>query len=137
MEELLKQLVDKPFKPSNYTVYNIIEDDGFISELFGMYNEIYGVGDFEYIMFDLTIKEKNGILYRMSFMMNKFAEIKKIIEKEIQDNPLKPKARLYVDKDKCFAFVVKLKEFDLKNRLLLTGKIKIDNDDNTTLPIYN
>lgn len=134
MEELLNQLMGKPFKPSNYTVYSILEEDGFVTELFGMYNEIYGVSDFEYLMFDLSVKEKNAILYRMSFMMNKLVELKKIIEKDIQDDYLKPKARLYVNKEKCFVFVVKLKEFDLKERLIKLGKIKIDNDENS-LPI--
>lgn len=117
MEALVKQITEKKFKNSNFTVYSIIEDDGFITELEGMFNEKYVVDDFEYTVLDLDIKEKNGLLYYMSWMTERVNDLKKLIEKEIQDDPLKPKARVYVNRDKCYIFVVKLKEFDLLERI--------------------
>lgn len=117
MEALVKQITEKKFKNSNFTVYSIIEDDGFITELEGMFNEKYVVDDFEYTVLDLDIKEKNGLLYYMSWMTERVNDLKKLIEKEIQDDPLKPKARVYVNRDKCYIFVVKLKDFDLLERI--------------------
>lgn len=131
METLLKQVMDKDFKKSNFTVYSILDEDGFISELHGMFNVNYSIDDFEYIMLDLSIKEKNAILYRMTFMMDKLRDLRHLIEKEIQDNPLKPKARVYVDKEKCFVFVAKLKEFNLKERI---NEIKKGDETEVTSP---
>lgn len=117
MESLLKQVIDKPFKTSNFTVYSILEEDGFISELKGMFGKTYSVDDFEYVLIDLTDKEKNGILYRMSFMMNKLDDLKKFLEVEIQEDKQKTKTKLFVDKNKTFVFVASLKEFNLKERI--------------------
>jgi len=122
MDLLLQQVIDKPFKPSNFTVYSILEEDGFIDELEGMFNTKFEVSDFEYIMLDLSVKEKNGILYRMSTMMNRIKELRNLLEKEIQDGPRNVKARVYVDKKECYVFVAKLKEFDLKGRIMATKK---------------
>jgi hypothetical protein len=129
MEALLKQVIEKDFKPSNFTVYSIIEDDGFVAELEGMFDKKFAIDDFEYVVLDLSTKEKNGILYRMHFMMDRIADLKQLIEKEIQDNPLKPKSRVYVNKEKCYIFVIKLKEFDLKERI---DKMKIGDEDNSS-----
>jgi len=125
METLLQQVRVKDFKPSNFSVYSIIEEDGFITELEGMFNEKYSVDDFEYMVLDLSIKEKNGILYYMSYMTNRIQDLKNKIEKETQDNPLKPKARVYINREKCFISIVKLKEFNLKDRI---GEIKIGDE---------
>lgn len=113
MEELLKQIIAKGFKESSYSVYNFIEDDGFISELKVNFGKRYFPEDFEYIVFDLDVKDKNGIIYSMSKVMKKFIELKKFVEFESQDDKGKTKARLYIKKDKGNVFIVKLKEFDL------------------------
>ncbi len=122
---LLQQVREKDFKPSNFSVYSIIEEDGFIIELEGIFNEKYSVDDFEYMVLDLSIKEKNGISYYMSYMTNRIQDLKNKIEIEIQDNPSKPKARVYVNREKCFISIVKLKEFNLKDRIMET---KIDDE---------
>jgi len=115
METLLQQVRVKDFKPSNFSVYSIIEEDGFITELEGMFNEKYSVDDFEYMVLDLSIKEKNGILYYMSYMTNRIQDLKNKIEK----------ARVYINREKCFISIVKLKEFNLKDRI---GEIKIGDE---------
>ena len=122
METLLKQITADKFKPSNFTVFNIIDDSGFIEELIGMFNIRYSIEDFDYMLFELSTKEKNAIYYRMSSVLKKFKEIKKIIEKQIQDDENKPKAKMIIDKDKSIVMIVKLKEFDLVERLKKIGK---------------
>ena len=42
---------------------------------------------------------------------------KYLIEKDLQDDPNKPKARMYIDKEKSIVMIVKLKDFDLPNRI--------------------
>lgn len=118
MELLLKQIVDNKFKPSNFTVYSILDEEGFIIELEGMFNTKILVDDLEYMLIELTTKEKNGILYRMSFMTDTINELKELIEKKIQDNPLKSKSLVYVDKTKPFIFIAKLKDFNLQERVV-------------------
>lgn len=122
MKEFLEQINTKEFKPSNYTVYCMLEEDGFIDELRGMFNVKYSIEDIEYILIDLSEKEKNGILYRMSFMTNRLKELKIFIEQEIQDDPKKQKSRVFINKEKSFVFIAKLKDFDLHERI---NKIKI------------
>lgn len=122
METLLKQITADKFKPSNFTVFNIIDDSGFIEELIGMFNIRYSIEDFDYMLFELSTKEKNAIYYRMSSVIGKFKEIKRIVEKEMQDDQNKPKAKMIIDKDKSIVMIVKLKEFDLVERLKKIGK---------------
>lgn len=117
MKELLKQITKDKFKPSNYTVYNMIDDNGYIDELKGMFKKDYDIKDFEYMFFDLSISEKNAIFYWMSSVLNTFRDLKYLIEHELQDDPDKPKAKLYVDKEKSTVMIVKLKEFDLVERV--------------------
>ena len=59
-------------------------------------------------------------------------DLAKLIEKDLQDDPNKPKVRLYIDKDKSIAIIVKLADFDLVERV---NKIKIDNKPEDLLPI--
>lgn len=120
METLIQQINEKKFKPSNFSVYSILEEDGFIGELQILFNTKYSVDDFEYILIDLSVKEKNGIKYCMSFMTDKIAGLRNLLEVEIQDDPKKSKVRVYVDKEKFFIFVAKLKDFDLHDRLKKT-----------------
>lgn len=117
MESFLTQIIDKPFKPSNYSIYSILEDDGFIMELEKAFGQKYTVDDLEYIVFTLEEKEKNALLYRMSDMTKRIRELRKIIEIEIQEDSNKKKSIIYVDRDKRYMFIAKLKEFNLKERL--------------------
>lgn len=132
MEALLEQITVKKFKQSNFTVYNIVEEKGFVTELEGMFNKRFSIEDFEYMVIDLTVKETNGLLYHMSSIMNRIKDLKKLIENDIQDDILKPKARIYVNNEKGYVFIFKLKEFDLIERIL---KTKIGNEQESSSPI--
>lgn len=117
MENFLKQIREREFKPSNFSVYGMIENDGYIIELEGMFGKRYGVDDFDYMVMELTEKEKNALLYRMSIITDKIKNLKEFIEVKIQEDRLKPKVRVYVNYDKRYMIIVKLKEFDLKSIL--------------------
>lgn len=117
MDEFLKQITAENFKPSTYTVYNMMDDSGYIEELKAMFDERYAVEDFEYMVFELSISDKNAIYYYMSCVLDIFKDIKRLIERELQDDPNKPKARMYIDKEKSIVMIVKLKDFDLPYRV--------------------
>lgn len=125
MEELLDRIISGTFKPSSYTIYNKLDDDGYIDELEGMFGVRYGVDDFEKFEFTLSTKENNGISYRMSSILGGFEKLKEYIENDLQDDRLKPKAKVYIikgtptchDKKDSRVFIVKLKEFDLTDRI--------------------
>lgn len=117
MDEFLKQITAENFKPSTYTVYNMMDDSGYIEELKAMFDERYAVEDFEYMVFELSISDKNAIYYYMSCVLDIFKGIKRLIERELQDDPNKPKARMYIDKEKSIVMIVKLKDFDLPYRV--------------------
>lgn len=117
MENFLKQIRERDFKPSNFSVYGMIENDGYTIELEGMFGRRYSVDDFDYMVMELTEKEKNALLYRMSIITDKIKNLKEFIEVKIQEDRLKPKVRIYVNYDKRYMIIVKLKEFDLKGIL--------------------
>lgn len=125
MKELLKQITPEKFRKSSFSIYNFIEEKGYIDELKGMFSETYSIEDFEYMRLELTEPEGNAIYCRMSSVLNRFKELKKFIEHDIQEEENKPKAMLFIEKDDKKVILVKLKEFDLVERM----KEKIANGD--------
>lgn len=117
MEDLFNRIINGQFKKSTYTVYNKIEEDGFIDELEYMFGKRYGVEDFEIFWFDLSKKEKNAIKYRMLSTLGKFYRLKTILECDIQEDKSKPKVKVYITKDKPSVLIVKLKQFDVNGKL--------------------
>lgn len=51
------------FKPSTFTIFNRLEEEGYINELNHLYNDIISIEDVEYYDIDLT--EKESFLIRM------------------------------------------------------------------------
>lgn len=113
MEELIDQIINSGFKPSLFSIYNYIEDDGFILELKRNFGINFGIDDFEYILLNISEKDRNGVRYRMKSILSKFEELKDFVEIDCQENKTKPKSKVYIDKDGGFVFVIKLKEFNL------------------------
>ena len=130
MEDLINQIINNGFKPSLFSIYNYIEDEGFILELKHNFNINFGIEDFEYILLKISEKDKNGIKYRMKSILSKFEELKNFIEIECQENKSKPKSKVYINKDGGFVFIVKLKEFNL----IETIKQKNGNKQASSLP---
>lgn len=113
MEELIDQIINSGFKPSLFSIYNYIEDDGFILELKRNFGINFGIDDFEYILLNISEKDRNGVRYRMKSILSKFEELKDFVEIDCQENKTKPKSKVYINKDGGFVFVIKLKEFNL------------------------
>ena len=61
--ELLEQIYSSPYKKVTFSIFNFIENDGFIDELFCADKTRYGIDDFEYIKFSIDDKQKSGIKY--------------------------------------------------------------------------
>lgn len=117
MEKLAKQIIEKGFKPSNFSTYNHAFEKGFVTELEGFVGEKYITDDFEYFTFTLSEQEKNGLLYRMPVVTDRFKDLKKVIEIELQNKPKVSVCRLFIDKDKPTVTIFKLKSFDLIGKL--------------------
>lgn len=115
--ELIEQIKNKPFKPCLFTIYNNLENEGYIDELSNYLKIKLSIDDFEYITFDLPEKEKNGIIYRVATIVNKYKEFKNYIEKDIQrENPISH-CKLSIILDSGIVFLVKLKEYNLIENL--------------------
>lgn len=117
MEKLAKQVIEKGFKTSNFSTYNYAFEKGFVTELECFKGEKYVTDDFDYFTFNLTEQERNGLLYRMPVVTDRFKDLKKVIEVELQNKPKVSECRLFVDKDKPNAIIFKLKTFDLVEKL--------------------
>lgn len=113
MENLLKQLYDKPYNPITFSIYNYIDNDGFITELFAYNKTHYDIDDFEYIKFDIDENFKNGVKYSKKDSLRIIFELKNYVEHVLQQNTIK--LRIYPIKESGSLIAVKLKEFEIEN----------------------
>lgn len=58
---LLDQLKKKEFGQLRFTIYNFIENEGYIAELSGHNGRKYDIDDLEYVAFDIPDEDKNAI----------------------------------------------------------------------------
>lgn len=110
-ENLLEQLFTKPFRNLLFTVYNHIEDDGFVIEASNQDKENYGMDDFEFMKFDVSDDEKKAIKNKKSDIMHILNDFKYEVERERQ--PLFAHCRIYIMKDLGSVIAVKTKNFDV------------------------
>lgn len=99
------------FKPLNYTLFNIIEEDYFIYILNKMDNANYSIDDFSYAMFELNEKEK----FLLKMWNKKYLENIKQLEKDIE---YEPHAKVYVNHEYGSVIIIKLNTVKLKSELL-------------------
>ena len=99
------------FKPINYTLYNIIDEDYFIKKIENIDNTYYSIDDFVYTEIPLSEKEKFLInMWNHEYMEN----IKQLeIDLEIQ-----PRATVYVNHEWGCIIVIKLKTIQLNNETM-------------------
>lgn len=114
MEELIKQIYEKQFKPITFTIYNFIDSDGFVTELHAVYKEDFSIDDFEYIKLDISDFDKESLLQKDRFVLAKYNKLKKHIERELQEGY--PKMKLFLMNDKTTLVIVKVKGYDLNPR---------------------
>ena len=117
MKTLITQIKDKGFKPINFSMYNFMDDCGFIAELEAVHKQKLTINDFESIVFELPLNEKNGIIHHIKSVSQKYIDLKKYVEETIQEDKNKPKAMVFIKRDNGSVFLVKMVDFDLINKL--------------------
>lgn len=113
VEGLTSQLYTRQFRNLMFTVYNIIDDEGFVAEANGMDKENYGIDDFKYMRFSLTDEDKMALKKRKSNIMNVINDFKYEIEKVKQPNFAR--CRIYALPDLGSVIAVKLNNFNLND----------------------
>jgi len=109
--DLLKQIKEKEFKPLRFTIYNFIENDGYVAEISCLKGKRLGMDDFEYISFDLNDDDKTAIRAENDSVINKYNMFSYYIEHNCQKIP---ECMVFVMKDLGVVICVKLKDFDVK-----------------------
>lgn len=117
MEKFLKQIVDRNFKDCNYTIFNKLSDGGTLKTLESTLKKKLWKEDFEYLLLDFEEREKIGIKYRNPNIMDPLKELENILMYHLQDDIGKPKSFFVVNKEDSYAYIVKLKDFDLVNNV--------------------
>ena len=117
MKTLINQIKEKGFKPINFSMYNFMDDGGFISELEAVHKQKLVISDFESIIFELPLNEKNGLIHHNKSVSQKYLDLKTYVEETIQDNKLKPKAMVFIKRDNGSVFLVKMVEFDMLSKI--------------------
>jgi len=114
---LLKQLLEKGLKPAIFSIFNYIEDNGYLVEWENVSQEKFSIDDLEYIYFQLPENIKNGLKYRNKEITKTFNEFKFLIENKIQFDKNKPKTMVLINKDNGECFLINQKSFDLISEL--------------------
>ena len=100
--DFIEELLNANFKKITYTIYNQLDDEGYIETLEKIMKEPLSIEDFEY--YDYTLDEKEIFLLKMR--NKKFSDkLKTIRNRFIGKNGVK----LLVDYDNGLVRVVKLK----------------------------
>ena len=108
---LLKQIKEKEYKPLRFTIYNFIENDGYVAELSGLKGKRFDIDDFEYISLDIDNEDKVGIRSDNTSIINKYYMFSYYVEHTCQEIP---ECMVFVMKDLGVVICVKLKDFDIK-----------------------
>lgn len=69
------ELKDAVYKPLPYSLYNKLDDSGFIIQLKGEFNEVFSIDDFECYKFNLNEDEKFFLENKGKKMMASIAEL--------------------------------------------------------------
>lgn len=111
-KELFEQLKNREFRPLRFTVYNFIENDGYVAEISGLKGKKLGIDDFEYLAFDIPDEDKCGIKANNSSVIQKYNSFSYYIEHLCQKSP---ECMVFVMKDLGIVFAVKTNDFDINN----------------------
>lgn len=109
-DELIDQLYNRDFNNMRFSVYNFIDDDGYVNEISALKGEKYGIEDFSFMVFEISDEDKKSIKSGDSAILQKYKDFKHYIEKECQKIP---QLGIFIMKDLGVVVAVKLKLFDL------------------------
>lgn len=111
-DDLISQLYAGNFKNATFGIFNFIDGEGFVDEVCSKDKEKYGIDDFEYLKFDISEKQKNGIKFSKKEFVQYFKSFKSYVENELQKDSIS-KLRIYLIKESGSLIAVKLKNFSL------------------------
>lgn len=107
--ELIEQLLNGNYKRANFTVYNFIENDGYVNELSAVIKYKFEKDDFEYLIFNIG-DDKKLIKKNDTEVINKYKSFKAYIEKDCQDIV---KVGIFIMEDIGVVFAVKPFMYDI------------------------
>ena len=113
VDNFMEQLRNGDFRPASFSVFNFIDNDGFLTELYAIDKVNYDIDDFEYLNFSLTDDIKNGIKHGKKTIMKDITDFKKKVDDMLPDN--EKKIKVYPIKYSGSLIAVKLKSFSLFN----------------------
>lgn len=113
IDNLLQQLYYKEYRSISFSIFNFIEEDGFITELYAVTKTQYDIDDFEFIKFDITDDLRSGIKYSKKDYIHFAYDFKNYVENELQKDVVKLK--IYPIKQSGSLIAVKLKDFTIIN----------------------
>lgn len=100
------------FKSLTYTLFNIIDEDYFVDKLNKLDNTIHSIDDFVYAMYPLTDKER--LLVRM--WNNDYTQSIKDLMQKLSSQT---RAKVYVNRENGLIALIKLKDIQLNNEIVL------------------
>jgi hypothetical protein len=104
--KFIQQIIEGIWKPITFTIFNFIENEWFVHDLYLLDKEKYTVDDFEYLKLELTDKEKLCVKMHTKVFLQQIEEVREFFEKE-------PRMRVYVIHETGSIIVVKLKDVKL------------------------
>lgn len=112
-EQYRKNVIEAEFKKINFTIYNFIEDDGWVCELNNQYDDVYDVDDFEYVSLSISDDIAKKIKEGDKSVIGYYNGFKHYVEKVLQKKYNIPKMGVFIMKDLGVVVVVKLKDFNI------------------------
>ena len=106
LRDFYEELKTNGFSPMKYSIYNKLDDSGYIIQLKNEYGEIFSVDDFECYQFKLTDEEK--MFLRLNGK-NMCRSVNNLIERFKGNNKIK----IDIDKENGTIWVAKLKEIEI------------------------
>lgn len=94
------------FKPMRYSLYNKLDDNGYIIQLKNQYNEVFSIDDFEYYQFHLSDEEK-------FFLKMKGKKMSQSINNLLEKLSFNNKIKVDIDRENGTLCVIKIKNTDI------------------------
>ena len=110
-EKLLEQLKNASFRDMLFTVFNFIEEDGFVREISSRDNINYSIDDFEFYSFKIEDTQKKALKARRKNQYIELLDFKYYIEKELQKGV--PNVGIFLMNENGAMVAVKLKEYNI------------------------
>lgn len=105
IDKYLEQINSGEYSEATNELYDFISTEGWLSELEEFYNTDYSVEDFEYLILDISDKDRNGLIHMDESVVNKFNDLD-IKIKEITSYPYD--VLDFIDYDKGKVYIIRL-----------------------------